>query len=167
MASVHPVDDHLRLLDLQVRSDQGEELVLQVPWDRRPFDLEPMLVAGTPLDDPEREVSASPEGHDEDVLETMLGKALRHSENPSGAERLVIKVQAPHGKATLYTVHAVGTAEPRVHTPYPRAGNPLAEDRLRAYHATEEPEWFCDGSSTLSCCEAARDTPMQVDWVAV
>ena len=166
MASVHPVDDHLRLLDLKVRSDRGEELLLQVPWDRRAFDLEPMLVAGTVHDDDGREVSASPEGADQDVLEVPLGKALRHAQNHDGAASIGLQVDGPKG-AIHYTVSCIGLHEPQVHTPYPRAGNALAEERLRAYHLSEEPEWFCDGSSTLACCVSARETPDDVAWVAV
>lgn len=165
--ALHPVDDKLRVLDLQVTTPSGEVYTLELPWDRTAFDLEPVLVAGTPHDLPDRTVLAHPKDSVHvDVLETPLGKVLRHAENPEGALALVIHVETSTGLLE-FTVTCSDIGEPEPHQAYPRAKGSQIAQRLGAYLATEEPEWFCDGSSTLSCCAAHREAPQGLDWVAV
>lgn len=163
--ALHPVDDKLRVLDLQVRTAAGEVLALQVPWDRNALDLEPVLVAGTPQGHPERTVLAHPEGTDAvDLLEVPLGKALRHAENPDGHDTLLIRVAA-EGVQHQFTVTCGEVAEPEPHTAYPRARSTPAEERVGAYLASEDADWFCDGSSTLACCATTREAPQELAWV--
>jgi hypothetical protein len=168
--ALHPVDDKLRVLDLQVKTANGETLDLQLPWDRTAFDLEPALVAGTVHDKPARTVLAFAQGAAEgvDLLEVPLGKVLQHAENPEGVPALVIQVAAEGWQVVEFTITCSGsTAEPEAHQPYPRPIGEGAARRLNAYMATGEPEWFCDGSSTLSCCTAQREAPEHINWVVL
>ena len=164
LQALHPVDDKMRVLDLRVTAPGRQALRLQVPWDRTPFDLEPLLVSGTPLDQDGRTTHAASSFGD-DVLDLALGKALRHAENPDGAATLALHVEADGG-ALEFTVECSGVSEPEPHQPYPRVVGP-ASAPLSALLAGDEADWFCDGSSTLSCCAAHRETPQQLDWVVL
>jgi hypothetical protein len=157
--------EKLLLLDLQVRSAAGDLLAFQLPWDRSASDLEPVLVAGTPGDHPERVVAAFPEGTESvDLLEVPLGQALRHPENPSGHDTLVIRVEA-EGAAYEFILSCAELAEPEPHVAYPRARSEHAERQVGAYLASADADWFCDGSSTLECCATTRAAPQALSWV--
>lgn len=155
----------LRVLHLAVTSPAGEPLALHVPWDRTVRDLAHALVAGTDLETPERNVRAFSAAR-EDLLDTPLRDALRHAENPDGGLTVVLQVEGP-----LSSYEAVltcdGVGEPEAHRSYPWPADPAAERRLGAYLAGEEADWFCDGSSAMSCCAAAREAPDQQTWVAI
>lgn len=163
-----PADDSLRLLGLRVAAPSGEVRV-EIPSDRTAFELEPLLVAGLGLGD-ERTVRAyhrGADGHAADLLDVPLGEALRSALNPHGAESLVIEVEDAAADPVSFTVSCASVGEPEPHRAYPRgldeAGRRLAE----VLHASSEPEWFCDGSSTLSCCEATRAAPEHQVWVSL
>lgn len=163
----HPMETLMRVLDLKVATATGE-LRLQLPWDMTAFDLEPVLVSHHGLDDDRRVAAYSRPGDGEpvDVLEVPLGKALRSAANPGGAESLVIEVESGQGPLT-FTVHCADVAEPQAHLAYPRGVDDESRRIVDAYRSVQESDWFCDGSSTLSCCEAAREQPEHQDWVGV
>lgn len=161
----HPVDEKMRVLDLQVTTAAGP-LRLHLPWDLTAFDLEALLVGPTAGDD--RTIvayHAAADGAVSDLLEVPLGKALRSAENAHGAESLVIEVESRDGPLS-FTVRCDGIAEPQPHLAYPRGGDDEGKRLVEAYRAVEESDWFCDGSSTLSCCDAARAQPGHQNWVA-
>lgn len=159
-----PADERpLRILSVAVRMPDGARIALQVPSDRTAYDLEPLLAAATGLD--ERTVLAdTPDGTD--VTDVALGEALRSPENPTGSEAVTVRV-AGEGRELVFTLECAGVAEPQPHHAYPRALDPQAEPLVQAYRQEQEDDWFCDGSSTLSCCEAARNAPETLPWVAV
>jgi hypothetical protein len=155
----------MRVLDLQV-AGAGGELRLTLPWDQTAHDLEPVLVAS--LDVPQdRNVAAyhaAPDGP-VDLLGVPLGKALRSAENPGGADSIVIEVESRDGPLT-FVVSCADIGEPLPHVAYPRGVDDGGRRLVDAYKAAEGSDWFCDGSSTLSCCDAARAQPEHQDWVA-
>ncbi|HJQ93085.1 MAG TPA: hypothetical protein VJ874_02235 [Candidatus Thermoplasmatota archaeon] len=161
----HPVDEKMRVLDLQVTGADGE-VRLTLPWDQTAHDLGPVLVARrTVLDD--RKVAAyhaAPDGP-VDLLGIPLGKALRSAENPGGADAIVIEVETGDG-ALAFTVRCADVGEPLPHVAYPRGADDQGRRLVDAYKSAEGSDWFCDGSSTLSCCDAARARPEHQDWVA-
>ncbi|MEA3136805.1 MAG: hypothetical protein QOC71_1086 [Thermoplasmata archaeon] len=161
----HPVDEKMRVLELEVTSADGG-VRLRLPWDLTAYDLEPLLLAGRALAE-DRKVAAyhaPADGEPVDVLEVPLGKSLRSPENPSGAESLVIEVEAPEGPLA-FTVRCADVSEPEAHLAYPRGVDDEGKRLVEAYRAVEESDWFCDGSSTLSCCDAARAEPEHQTWV--
>jgi hypothetical protein len=162
----HPVSEKMRVLDLKVRTAEGE-LRLHLPWDLTAFDLEPVLVARreVPADRTVVAYHARDGGATLDLLEVPLGKALRSAENPHGVESFVIEVESSHGPLA-FTVSCADVAEPQPHLAYPRGGDAEGERLVEAYRTVEESDWFCDGSSTLSCCDAARAEPEHQNWVA-
>ena len=163
----HPVDEKMRVLDLKVKTASGD-VHLHLPWDLTAFDLEPVLLAKRPHAD-DRRVAAYPvtaEGASPvDLLEVPLGKALRSAENPGGVESLVIEVDAPEGPLA-FTVSCTDVGDPKPHLAYPRGACDEGRSLVDAYRSVEESDWFCDGSSTLACCEAARAEPEHQNWVA-
>ena len=159
----HPVDEKMRVLDLHVTTARGP-VRLHLPWDLTAIDLEPLLVGhGSGAD---RKVLAyhAIDGETIDLLEVPLGKALRSSENPDGAESLVIQVESNEGPKA-FTVRCADVTEPQPHLAYPRGGDAEGQRLVEAYRTVEESDWFCDGSSTLSCCDAARAEPEHQNWV--
>ncbi|MHB1262014.1 MAG: hypothetical protein ACYC2H_09900 [Thermoplasmatota archaeon] len=163
----HPMETRMRVLDLKVTTAAGGELRLHLPWDLTPFDLEPVLVSHHGLDDARRVAAYhTPSGGEPvDVLEVPLGKALRSAENPAGADSLVIEVESANGPLA-FTVSCADVAEPQPHLAYPRGADEESRRLVDAYRSVQESDWFCDGSSTLTCCEAAREQPEHQDWVA-
>lgn len=165
--SRHPVEEKMRVLDLRVTTPDGD-VQLALAWDMTPHDLEPMLTAGSAVPD-DRQVIAYAAGEQGpvDLLEVPLGKALRSPENPDGAEELLVEVQLGGDSMPLtFTVRCGGLSEPEPHLAYPRAADPGGQRLVEAYRSVEESDWFCDGSSSLSCCAAARDEPESQTWVA-
>jgi len=161
----HPVDEKMRVLDLQVTTAAGA-LRLHLPWDLTAFDLEPLLAGpGAGTDRKVLAYHAPADGQSVDLLEVPLGKALRSAENPHGVESLVIEVESGDGPLA-FTVRCADVAEPQPHLAYPRGGDEEGKRLVEAYRAIEESDWFCDGSSTLSCCDAARSEPEHQNWVA-
>jgi hypothetical protein len=163
-------DGSLRLLVLRVAAPSGEVRV-EIPSDRTPFDLEPFLVADLGLDE-HRTVRAyhrRADGHAVDVLDVPLGEALRTGPNPGGVASLVLEVEPEgHGGPILsFMVSCEAVGEPEPHRAYPRGLDEHGRRLADALHAAAEPEWFCDGSSTLSCCEATRSAPGAQVWVAL
>jgi hypothetical protein len=162
----HPVDEKMRVLDVKVQTASGD-VHLHLPWDLTAFDLEPVLLAKRPATD-DRKVAAYAAGSGSgpvDLLEVPLGKALRSPENPAGFEALVIEVESPEGPLA-FTVSCTDVGEPKPHLAYPRGACDEGRSLVDAYRAVEESDWFCDGSSTLACCEAARAEPEHQNWVA-
>ncbi|MFA5944601.1 MAG: hypothetical protein WC876_09065 [Candidatus Thermoplasmatota archaeon] len=160
-------DERMRVLDLNVKT-AGGDVRLHLPWDLTAFDLEPVLVAGHDATD-DRLIAAyhTPVGGEPvDVLEVPLGKALRSAENPHGAESIVIHVEMPQGPLA-FTVTCADVHEPQPHLAYPRGACDEGRRLVDAYRALEESDWFCDGSSTLDCCESARAGPEHQSWVTV
>lgn len=162
----HPVDEKMRVLALTVKTASGD-VRLHLPWDLTAFDLEPVLLAKRPQGD-DRRVAAYPTpgqgGEPVDLLEVPLGKALRSPENPDGVESLVIEVDCAEGPLA-FTVSCTDVAEPQPHLAYPRGVCDEGKSLIDAYRSAEESDWFCDGSSTLACCEAARAEPEHQNWV--
>lgn len=159
-----PTDTRMRVLDLKVTSASGE-MRLQLPWDLTAFDLEPVLVSRLALDDRRQVAAYAPTaGETVDLLEVPLGQALRNAENPHGAETLVIEV-AHEEESHEFTVSCADVGEPQPHLAYPRGIDDEARRLVDAYRSVEDSDWFCDGSSTLSCCEAAREQPQHQNWV--
>jgi hypothetical protein len=158
-------DDKMRVLELQVTTAAGDAR-LRLAWDLTAFDLKPLLVAGR--DNRDHKVvaayHAAAGGKPVDLLGVPLGKALRSPENPAGAESLVIEVEAPEGPLA-FTVRCADVSEPQAHLAYPRGVDDEGKRLVEAYRAVEESDWFCDGSSTLSCCDAARAEPQHQNWV--
>ena len=160
----HPVDEKMRVLDLQVTTAAGP-VRLHLPWDLTAFDLEPLLAGRR--EGAERKVQAyhAIDGETVDLLDVPLGKALRNAENPQGAESLVIQVESSQGPLA-FTVRCADVGEPMPHLAYPRGVDAEGKRLVDAYRTIEESDWFCDGSSTLSCCDAARSEPEHQNWVA-
>jgi hypothetical protein len=166
--SLPPAPDSLRLLGLRVAGPSGEARV-EIPSDRTPFDLEPLLVADLSLGE-DRTVRAYRRGADglaADVLDLPLGEVLRSAANPAGAEAVVIEAETAQGETVPFTVACVEVGEPQPHRAYPRGLDDRGRRLAETLHATEEPEWFCDGSSSLSCCEATRAAPERQTWVTL
>lgn len=161
----HPVDEKMRVMDLQVTTAAGP-VRLHLPWDLTAFDLEPLLVSrqGARADRKVLAYHAPVGGKTVDLLEVPLGKALRSAENPAGVESLVIEVESGGGPLA-FTVSCADVAEPQPHLAYPRGGDEEGRRLVEAYRTVEESDWFCDGSSTLSCCDAARAEPEHQNWV--
>jgi hypothetical protein len=163
------VDDSLRLLGLRVAAPSGGARVA-IPSDRTAFELEPFLVADLGLA-AGRTVRAYASGANGfvDVLDVPLGQALRSGANPGGHGELTIEVEPEgHGGPPLaFTVSCDEVGEPEPHRAYPRGLDDRGRRLADALHAAAEPEWFCDGSSTLSCCEATRAAPSEQAWVAL
>ena len=161
----HPVDAKMRVLDLKVATAAGDAR-LHLPWDLTAFDLEPILVAHRSMSD-ERRVTAyskAAASGSADLLAVPLGKALRSAENPEGLDSLVIEVDSGDGPIA-FTVSCADLGEPQPHLAYPRGGDAEGKRLVEAYRTVEDSDWFCDGSSTLSCCEAARQAPEHQNWV--
>lgn len=161
----HPVDEKMRVLDLHVTTAAGA-LRLHLPWDLTAYDLEPVLVSRRTVAEDRKVVAyhAPGGGKTVDLLEVPLGKALRSAENPHGVESLVIEVESPEGPLA-FEVRCTDIAEPTPHLAYPRGGDAEGERLVAAYRTVEESDWFCDGSSTLTCCDAARAEPEHQNWV--
>jgi hypothetical protein len=161
-----PTSLKMRVLDLKVTTPQGD-LRLHLPWDLTAFDLEPVLVAAHRAGEDRKVVAyhAAASGEPLDLLEVPLGQALRSPENPAGVESLVIEVETSNGPLA-FTVSCADVSEPQPHLAYPRGIDEEAKRLVDAYRSVEESDWFCDGSSSLSCCEAAREAPEHQDWVA-
>lgn len=164
------VDDSLRLLALRVDAPSGGARVA-IPSDRTAFELEPFLVADLGLGDGRtvRAFAAGAGGGFVDLLDLPLGRALRSAANPGGHEALTVEVEPEgHGGPLLsFTVSCDEVGEPEAHRAYPRGLDERGRRLADALHAAAEPEWFCDGSSSLSCCEATRAAPSQQVWVAL
>lgn len=163
------VDDSLRVLALRVAAPSGE-LRVEIPSDRTPFELEPLLTADHPLGDGRtvRAYHRGADGHAADLLDVPLGRALRSAANPGGAESLTIEVEPEgHGPAQSFTVSCASVGEPEAHRAYPRGLDDRGRRLADALHAVAEPEWFCDGSASLSCCVATRSAPEQQVWVTL
>lgn len=161
-------DESLRLLGLRVATPSGEVRV-EIPSDRTAFELEPFLVADLGLGE-HRTVRAYHRGADgraADVLDVPLGQSLRSPSNPAGADAFTLEVE-PEGHAgpvLSFAVSCVAVGEPEAHRAYPRGVDERGRRLAEALHAMAEPEWFCDGSSTLSCCERTRAAPGEQVWV--
>lgn len=161
----HPVDEKMRVLDLEVSGADGD-VRLRLPWDQTAHDLEPVLVASRSVPD-DRKVAAYHAAADGpvDLLGVPLGKALRSAENPHGADSIVIEIESPEG-SLAFTVRCADVGEPQPHIAYPRGVDEEGKRLVDAYKSAEGSDWFCDGSSTLSCCDAARAEPEHQNWVA-
>jgi hypothetical protein len=169
--SVPPhADESLRLLGLRVATPSGEARV-EIPSDRTAFELEPFLVADLGLGE-QRTVRAyhrGADGHAADLLDVALGRSLRSAANPDGVDAFTLEVEpeGDGGPVLSFTVSCVGVGEPEAHRAYPRGVDERGRRLADALHARAEPEWFCDGSSTLSCCEHTRAAPSEQAWVAL
>lgn len=162
----HPADAKMRVLDLKVKTATGD-VRLHLPWDLTAFDLEPVLVAthGMQNDRTVAAYHAQRNGEPVDLLDVPLGKALRSAANPLGVDSLIIEVGSPQG-ALAFTVSCADVSEPQAHLAYPRGACEEGKRLVDAYRSVEESDWFCDGSSTLTCCDASRAAPEHQDWVA-
>ena len=164
------VDDSLRLLGLRVASPSGGARV-EIPSDRTAFELEPFLVADLGLGEGRtvRAYAPAADGRFVDLLDVPLGQALRSAANAGGHDALTIEVEPEgHGGPLLsFTVSCDDVGEPEPHRASPRGLDERGRRLADALHAAAEPEWFCDGSSTLSCCEATRSAPGEQVWVAL
>ncbi|HUR25243.1 MAG TPA: hypothetical protein VM327_04410 [Candidatus Thermoplasmatota archaeon] len=160
----HPVDETMRVMDLQVTGADGE-VRLRLPWDQTAQDLGPVLVARSTVPD-DRKVAAyhAAPGGPVDLFGVPLGKALRSAANPDGAESIIIQVESAKG-SLAFTVRCADVGEPQPHIAYPRGMDEQGKRLVDAYRSAEESDWFCDGSSTLACCDAARTEPEHQNWV--